>query len=169
MDIWYFNGWVAFPQFVFGFLFFPLAATMIDTQVADIPKNLWEGLQCFLAGTNFITRDTGFDCDNTERCGGYPAKICCDSCDGSIPQVSALPALTATSLYMTCNIAYNMFLVLVIKHGSAALMYATAAVVLPLGAIAFTFQPFMGFHAQDFDVYNGVGLFIVLMGMSDKF
>lgn len=58
---------------------------------------------------------------------------CCDSCDGSIPSISSLPALWGVCLYMVANIAYNVFLVLVIKHGSAALMYATSTVVLPLG------------------------------------
>jgi len=66
---------------------------------------------------------------------------------------------------MVANIAYNVFLVLVIKHGSAALMYATSTVVLPLGSIAFTISVFMGDHATAFDVYTGIGLGVVLFGL----
>lgn len=91
--------------------------------------------------------------------------MCCDSCDGSIADVSSIPALWGVIGYMIANIAYNVFLVLVIKHGSAALMYATSTLVLPLGSIAFTIRAFLGEHAKAFNKFTGAGLGIVLLGL----
>jgi len=58
-----------------------------------------------------------------------------------------------------------VLLVLVIKHGSAALMYITSTIVLPLGTICFTFKFLLGEHAQNFDWYNGGGLGVVMIGL----
>jgi hypothetical protein len=86
---------------------------------------------------------------------------------------------------MIANIGYNVVLVLVIKHGSAALMYITSTIVLPLGmwiisgfertylrklylslgTICFTFKFLLGEHAQDFNWFNGGGLAVVMFGM----
>jgi len=92
-------------------------------------------------------------------------KICCDSCSGNLPNVSSISALWGVIGYMIANIAYNVLLVLVIKHGSAALMYATSTLVLPLGSIAFTIKAFLNKHAKPFDAYTGAGLGVVLFGL----
>jgi len=165
LDVWYLNGYVAIWQFVLGLLYAPLAAVMTGLAISDIPLNIWQGLQCWLLGTNFITRERGFDCSIALECGTGGNKMCCDSCDGSIPTISSLRAIWGVLFYMIFNIAYNVFLVLVIKHGSAALMYATSTVVLPLGSIAFIIPAFMGQHAIPFDVYTGIGLAVVLIGL----
>jgi len=165
MDVWYLNGYVAVPQFVLGLLYAPLAAYMTKLPLHDIPSNLWNGLQCWLLGRNFITRDYGWDCSEEVDCGGDDTPMCCDSCDGRYPRVSALPALWGVLAYMFANICYNIFLVLVIKHGSAALMYATSTLVLPLGSVAFTIHALMGLHAKDFTPYTGGGLGVVLLGL----
>eukprot|EP01126_Amoeba_proteus_P061758 TRINITY_DN831_c0_g1_i9.p1 TRINITY_DN831_c0_g1~~TRINITY_DN831_c0_g1_i9.p1 ORF type:complete len:462 (+),score=69.46 TRINITY_DN831_c0_g1_i9:272-1657(+) len=165
MDVWYLNGYVAFPQFVLGLLYAPLAAVISDISISDIPSNLWKGYQCWALGTNFITREQGYDCSIDKDCTNLNGVTCCDSCDGSIPSISSMPALWGLLLYMTANIAYNVMLVLVIKHGSASLMYATSTVVLPLGAIAFTLKPIMQQHAIPFNNYTGVGLGVILFGL----
>jgi len=165
MDVWYLNGYVALPQFLIGLLYAPLAAVMTGLKIADIPQNIWQGLQCWLIGTNFITRADGYDCSEDTDCGFDGKKMCCDSCDGSNDMVSSIPALWGVIGYMVANIAYNVFLVLVIKHGSAALMYATSTLVLPLGSIAFTIRAFLGKHAIPFNGYTGAGLGVVLLGL----
>ena len=105
------------------------------------------------------------------------------SCNGSLPYISAVPALWAVLMYMTANILYNIFLILVIKYplllsfffffssyynlffwfwvndltsliyGSAALMYIASTLVLPLGSISFTIHAFLGHNTQKFTVY----------------
>jgi hypothetical protein len=94
-----------------------------------------------------------------------------------------MSALGGVALYMTFNIAYNTLLLLVIKYGSAALMYfvfswllyvgllkrsfryVASTVVLPLGSVAFTQKFLLGVHASSFTLYNGVGLVVVLLGL----
>jgi len=167
MDVWYLNGWVILPQFIIGLFYAPLAAVMSDPPIAlsDIIPQVWQGFQCWLLGTNFITRARGFDCSEEVTCGNKGFKICCDSCDGSLPGVSNISALIALLAYMFANIGYNVLLVLVIKHGSAALMYVTSTIVLPLATICFTFGFLLGEHKQAFDPYNGGGLAVVLFGL----
>lgn len=117
----------------------------------------------YLLYENFTTPCT---CSCAGDCGNGNNPVCCDSCNGRYPPISSLPAWSATLMYMSFNIAYNVFLVLVIKHGSAALMYIASTVVLPLGSVAFTSKALLGpFHAQPFTVYTGAGLGVVLLGL----
>ena len=100
------------------------------------------------------------------NCGtGGDTGTCCDACDGGVACLSQLSALGAVLLYISFNIAYNTFLLLVIKYGSAALMYVASTVVLPLGGVAFTLSFIFGPHASQFTIFNGVGLLIVLLGL----
>eukprot|EP01097_Dermamoeba_algensis_P001945 TRINITY_DN1764_c0_g2_i1.p1 TRINITY_DN1764_c0_g2~~TRINITY_DN1764_c0_g2_i1.p1 ORF type:complete len:564 (-),score=74.63 TRINITY_DN1764_c0_g2_i1:515-2176(-) len=163
MDVWYLNGWVALYQFYFGLFYAPLAAVMSDLAIRDIPSNLWNGFLCFLLSSNFITPDDG--CSAASDCGPPSNPTCCDSCDGSLPNVSSLRAIYGVLLYMAFNLSYNILLVLVIKYGSAALMYVASTIVLPLGLVAFTIPALMGSHAQPFTKWNGAGLAVVLFGL----
>lgn len=163
MDVWWLNGWVVLYQFLIGLLYAPLAAVMSDVSIADIPENLWQGMKCVFAGTNFV-KDGEDDCSSETDCGG-DGDECCDSCDGSIDTVSSMPAIGGLFLYMAFNLTYNILLVLVIKHGSAALMYIASTVVLPLGSLCFTIPAFLGEHADSFTAYDGAGLSVVLIGL----
>jgi len=167
MDVWYLNGWVCLPQFLIGLLYAPLAAIMNQPPIAmnAILPQMWNGFQCFLLGINTITRDQGYDCSEQIDCGGKHTPICCDSCDGSLPGVSSISALVGLSAYMIANVGYNVLLVLVIKHGSAALMYITSTIVLPLATICFTFEFLLGEHKQNFNWFNGGGLAVVMFGL----
>jgi len=163
MDVWWLNGWVVLYQFLIGLLYAPLAAIMSDVAISDIPENIWQGAQCVFAGTNFISNPDD-DCSTDTDCGG-DGDQCCDSCDGSISGVSEVPAIWGLILYMSFNLTYNILLVLVIKHGSAALMYVASTVVLPLGSLCFIIPAFLGDHATSFTAYNGAGLVVVLLGL----
>jgi len=99
------------------------------------------------------------------QCGPGGTGTCCDSCDGSYSCLSRMSALGGVFLYMTFNVAYNTLLLLVIKYGSAALMYVASTVVLPLGSVAFTRDFLLGPHASNFTLYNGGGLVVVLIGL----
>jgi hypothetical protein len=84
LDVWWLNGWVAVFQFVVGLTYAPLAAVMTGLPTDQIRGNIWDGLRCFIMGTNFITTN----CEIGPLCG-TALLPCCDSCDGSIPSVSA--------------------------------------------------------------------------------
>ncbi len=62
------------------------------------------------------------------------------------------------------NLLYNLMLTMVIKHGSAALMYIAAALVLPLGSVIFNSQVIMGVHATRWTAFTISGLSVVLFG-----
>jgi len=163
LDVWYLNGWVALFQFLFGLTYAPLAAVLSGLAMKDIPTNLYHGLLCWLLGINSIVGTSTMCFDQSSLCTG--AIPCCDSCDGSVKGVSGIPAFWGMAMYMCANIAYNVFLVLVIKYGSAALMYISSTIVLPLGSLMFTLKPIMGKNAQQFTPYDGIGLVVILIGL----
>lgn len=168
MDVWYLNGWVCLFQFIFGLTYAPLAAKMSGLPIKEIPANLYQGLECTVLGHNTITNDIAnatITCLTRQPCGTTGLLQCCDSCDGSLPYISAVPALWGMIMYMVANILYNIFLVLVIKYGSAALMYIASTLVLPLGSISFTIRAFLGHNTQKFTVFSGAGLGVVLFGL----
>ena len=70
------------------------------------------------------------------------------------------------ALYITFNVAYNIFLVLVLKYGSAALMFIATAVIIPLANILYTFPGIMGDNARPLSVYDIIGLLVILLGIS---
>eukprot|EP00298_Acanthocystis_sp_HF-20_P004357 c14694_g1_i1.p1 GENE.c14694_g1_i1~~c14694_g1_i1.p1 ORF type:complete len:579 (+),score=206.18 c14694_g1_i1:23-1738(+) len=162
LDVWYLNLFVALYQTICSLLYFPLAAIMSGIAISDVPSSLYNGFMCYATGTNYISLDNSkcsiaSDCNNNSNC--------CDSCDGSISNISAISAFWGMNMYMFANILYNVVLVLVIKHGSAALMYVASTIVLPLGAICFSLSVFMGNHAQPFTSYMTAGLCIVIFGL----
>lgn len=164
LDVWYLNGWVALFQFLFGLTYAPLAATYGGIAMKDIPINLYQGLICWLLQKNTIVDTPDQHCATLVKLCTTTLP-CCDSCDGSIPGIASLPAFWAMLMYMCANIAYNIFLVLVIKYGSAALMYISSTIVLPLGSLMFTIRPIMKKNAQPFTAYSGAGLGVILTGL----
>eukprot|EP00698_Gefionella_okellyi_P019312 TRINITY_DN5907_c0_g1_i2.p1 TRINITY_DN5907_c0_g1~~TRINITY_DN5907_c0_g1_i2.p1 ORF type:complete len:605 (+),score=108.24 TRINITY_DN5907_c0_g1_i2:30-1844(+) len=162
LDVWLLNGWVATFQFLFSLAYAPLAAVMSGIAVHDIPMNLWNGIRCVFVGMNFIIPP---QCSWQLSCGGPDTMICCDSCNAIYPDVSSFAALYAVMLFVVTNISYNVILILVIKYFNATMMFVASTVVLPLGGICFTAHAFMGRHALPFNVYNGVGLGVVIFGL----
>lgn len=141
LDIYYVNAWVALWQFLVGLLFLPITAIpgFGGLTFDEIPGNLNDGALCLFAGENSITT------------GAHP-----DDCTW---------AWTMVLGYIAANIAYNIVILLVIKYGSAALLYVASAVVLPLANIAFTLDFIMGNQAQNLSVYDIVGLVVILIGL----
>eukprot|EP00735_Rhodelphis_limneticus_P015197 TRINITY_DN937_c0_g1::TRINITY_DN937_c0_g1_i1::g.16154::m.16154 TRINITY_DN937_c0_g1::TRINITY_DN937_c0_g1_i1::g.16154 ORF type:complete len:425 (-),score=113.75,sp/Q9GSB0/CRTP1_DICDI/37.16/2e-73,CRT-like/PF08627.5/8.9e-14,CRT-like/PF08627.5/8.3e+03,DUF914/PF06027.7/5.3e-07,DUF914/PF06027.7/11,EamA/PF00892.15/2.9e+02,EamA/PF00892.15/2.7e-05,EamA/PF00892.15/4.2e+03,EamA/PF00892.15/4.3e+03,EmrE/PF13536.1/5.1e+03,EmrE/PF13536.1/3e-05,EmrE/PF13536.1/2.9e+03,EmrE/PF13536.1/4.1e+02,UAA/PF08449.6/31,UAA/P len=144
LNIYYLQFWVAVWQLAFGL---PLA--FINTiplpdqptkDVSELPGELWDGARC-LAGYN------------TEHSDPSQPE---DQCDG---------AWVPVMLYMLFNINYNILLVLVIKHGSAALMYIVSTVRLPLANIAFSLPLIMGAAAVPMNNYDVAALLVILTGL----
>lgn len=144
MDIYYLNAWVALWQFIIGLLLFPVNLIPLfgGLPLSAIPSALGNGAKC-LVGINSILHGNGRE------------NIVPDNCHGAWVDVL---------LYMVFNIAYNVFLLLVLKYGSAALMYISSAVILPLGAVAFSFKWVVP-YAQPLDHLIIVGLVLILVGL----
>eukprot|EP01027_Heterolobosea_sp_BB2_P008927 GEZU01013221.1.p1 GENE.GEZU01013221.1~~GEZU01013221.1.p1 ORF type:complete len:315 (-),score=110.10 GEZU01013221.1:184-1128(-) len=153
MDIYYLNAWISLWQFIFGLLFFPIQFIKIfgGLTLKEIPYSLYWGAKCFI-GINTI-KNPG------------PNQVA-DNCAHGF---GGLPVFIPVLMYLFFNIGYNIFLLLVLKYGSAALMYIASTVNLPLSNIAFyligiipVFSATLGIklHWPDY-----VGLIVILGGL----
>jgi len=147
MDVWYLQFWDVFYQSVIGTFLFP-ANTLLPPPAniawSDIPSAMKNGAIC-LSGTNVITSNCGTS--------DHP----CDACDR---------AWLILLIYMCINVVYNIFILLVIKHGSATILSIAQTIRLPLTSIAFSMQWIMGNQVEPFSKFSLYGLFIILTGLS---
>jgi len=67
---------------------------------------------------------------------------------------------------MCVNVIYNIFILLVIKHGSATILSIAQTIRLPLTSIAFSQKWIMGNQVEAFSKFSLYGLFIILSGLS---
>lgn len=79
-----------------------------------------------------------------------------DACAGSWIYVSG---------YMLVNLLFNVFILIVLKRGSATLVYISSAVRLPLANYAFTLHIIMGDRASDLNIWIIAGLIVILLGL----
>mmetsp|Transcript_44015 Transcript_44015/g.71630 ORF Transcript_44015/g.71630 Transcript_44015/m.71630 type:complete len:468 (+) Transcript_44015:218-1621(+) len=139
MDIYYLTLWVSSIQFVWGFVFAPLQAIPgisgpVAMPLSDIPSNLKNGFMCFL-GHNSAPDD---DCSS-----------------GNFQIVFS---------YVLVNFVFNALLLLITKHGSALLLVMTGALVIPVTNVLFTVKAVMGDDAEEFSLWDVLGLHVVLVG-----
>ncbi|KAF4034929.1 Chloroquine-resistance transporter-like protein [Phytophthora infestans] len=138
LDAVFLNGWIAVFQFLFSIpLTFP-AAMVGDHPVTprELPENLHDGLMCYL-GQNTITE------------GAHK-----DDCEKATVYVTA---------YLLFNVAYNLLIILILKFGSANILWLAMTIMVPLGNVAFTF-PFMPEH-QPLHAKDIAGLLFIMMGL----
>ncbi|CAH0517552.1 unnamed protein product [Peronospora belbahrii] len=138
LDAVYLNGWIAVFQFLFAIpLTFP-AAMVGDHPVSpsELPENLYDGLMCYM-GQNTIT-------DGAHK----------DDCEKATIYVTA---------YLLFNVAYNLLIILILKFGSANILWLAMTIMVPLGNVAFTF-PFMPEH-QPLHAKDITGLVFIMLGL----
>lgn len=148
MDVWYLQFWDVFYQSVIGTFLFPVNTILpkpANIAWKQIPSAMKNGAIC-LSGVNVITTNCGFSESDP-----------CDNCHN---------AWLTLLIYMTINVIYNIFILLVIKHGSAAVLSLAQTVRLPLTSIAFSQEWIMGKKQKEpFSQYSLYGLFIILAGL----
>ncbi|RLN20360.1 hypothetical protein BBJ28_00023861 [Nothophytophthora sp. Chile5] len=138
LDAVYLNGWIAVFQFMFA-IPLTLPASMIgDHPVtpSELPENLYDGLLCYL-GQNTIV-------DGPHK----------DDCDKATIYVTA---------YLLFNVGYNLLIILILKFGSANILWLAMTIMVPLGNVAFTF-PFMPEH-QPLHAKDIAGLLFIMSGL----
>eukprot|EP01111_Echinosteliopsis_oligospora_P014590 TRINITY_DN5521_c0_g1_i1.p1 TRINITY_DN5521_c0_g1~~TRINITY_DN5521_c0_g1_i1.p1 ORF type:complete len:456 (+),score=94.86 TRINITY_DN5521_c0_g1_i1:190-1557(+) len=146
MDVWYLQFWDVFYQSLIGTLLFPInailpkPANMPFSEIPGVMKNAW---QC-TKGDNTITTNCGTD------------ELPCDDCHGAI--INLL-------IYIAINVTYNVFILLVIKHGSATILSICQTIRLPLTNICFSQGWIMGDYKIDFNNLSIVGLVVILVGL----
>jgi len=135
VDVYYMTTWVAFFQVVLGFVF--------------LPAQLLPGLGSLTYEDILPQLRDGWMC----MLGYNPLEG--DQCEG---------AGFIMVVYVAVNFVYNIFSLLVVKHGSANLSVIAAAVALPLTNMSFSWKFLMGADYEPFDYINLVSTAIVLAG-----
>jgi len=152
MDVWYLQFWDVAYQSIIGTLLFPVNTILpASANIAwkDIPSSMENGGKC-LAGINIIT-------PAHSNCALPGSEISCDNCHH---------AWLILIIYMTINVSYNVFILLVIKYGSATVLSIAQTIRLPLTSIAFSQTWIMGNQSEPFKSYTIYGLFIILAGLT---
>ncbi|EGC39087.1 hypothetical protein DICPUDRAFT_148215, partial [Dictyostelium purpureum] len=84
-------------------------------------------------------------------------EIPCDNCHN---------AYIIILCYMTINVVYNIFILLVIKHAGATVFSIANTLRLPLTNIVFSLKFIMGINVSPFSGLSIAGLIIILLGLS---
>jgi len=103
------------------------------------------GARCLFFFENHVVTD----------CGGLDQKAC-DTCE-----YAYAPVLT----YFCVNCLYNIYTMLVIKHGSATLSFLVATLRMPLSSIAFSSVWLMGADAVQPSLSDFISLIVIISGL----
>jgi len=140
LDPVFLNGWIALFQFAFSIPLAIPAALAGDPSIvpSDLPQNLWDGLKCYL-GIGSIFSGCHLD----------------DLCETqSIPFVNT---------YLLFNVSYNILIILILKFGSANILWLAMTVMVPIGNLSFAL-PFMP-DPSTFKPTDIVGLCVIMGGL----
>lgn len=151
MDVWYLQFWDVFYQSAIGTLLFPVNTILpkpANIAWKAIPDAMKGGALC-LSGQNLIV-------PGASGCG-LTASDPCDDC---------YHAWLTLIIYMSINVIYNVFILLVIKHGSATVLSIAQTIRLPLTSMAFSQKWIMQNQVEPFSKYSLYGLFIILAGLT---
>ena len=148
LDPVYLNGWIAVWQFLFSI---PIAipAAMVSVPAVEpsmLMTNLIDGLKCY-AGHNSITSEyraanPDFQCFESDDCEESTAFV---------------------TIYLFFNVGYNILIILILKFGSANILWLAMTVMVPLGSMAFAL-PFVPQHAPP-KWTDVLGLLVILGGL----
>ena len=140
MDIFYMNFWIALFQFIVAVPFTPLIYMANGTNVSEIGDNIVNGLECI-----FRPNDSADRVDETSNCD-LAGKV--------------------FGIYFAIIVVFNCVILVVMRLGSSALVWAASTLALPLAALAFTSEALVGADSvAKFSTYDIIGLAIILLGL----
>lgn len=142
IDPIYLNGFVSLYQFAISIPLSIPAAPLTGVPIAQVPQNAYDGWRCYL-GTDSITAEMASALRPADACWPY--------------------APIFATAYLLVNQAYNILIILMLKHGSASLLYLAMTLLVPLGNIAFAL-PFVP-NAAPLTLLNFAGLLIIMTGL----
>lgn len=149
LDPVYLNGWIAVYQFLFAI---PLAlpggyVTDPPVPIQDLPENIYNGWKCYIGINSVVNIGNA-----TELSTSSP--IYYDDCSDSFLFVT---------VYMLFNVCYNILIILILKYGSANLLWLALTIMVPLSSMAFALDFVPGHEpARLTDV---LGLIVMLGGL----
>jgi len=136
IDVIYLNGWVAIYQFLVTISLVVPGAYASDLTWRDIPDSITNGFKCYI-GINSITVG-----DHPDDCTYAPLFV---------------------NLYLFFNVVYNVLIIMILKYGSANLLWLAMTIMVPLGNFAFTLN-FVPGH-QPLKPTDIVGLVVIMTGL----
>lgn len=144
LDPMYLNGWIAVFQLLFSLALCAPASQASDPPVPinQLPQNLYDGMMCYFGVDSISCDGEGDDCV-ADRC--YPR------------------APIYVTIYIIFNQFYNLLIILILKYGSANLLYMALTLMVPLGNVAFTL-PFVPSN-QPLLPTDIVGLVVICIGL----
>jgi hypothetical protein len=138
------NGWVAVFQFGFSLILAIPSSLASDPPIPipNLPANMWNGLKCYV-GISSVT------------CNPNDSNCTADQCFPQAPEF--------VNIYLIFNQFYNLFIILILKYGSANLLYLALTLMVPLGNVTFTL-PFVPQHGplRSTDI---IGLVVICFGL----
>jgi len=149
LDVNVLQFWVAVFQVAVNFLGMPIYSLKIlgaqQVPLQEMGSLARGGSMClFFAEDQVIT-----------NCG-LPDEKPCDHCSSAHGPVF---------MYLLFNLALNVFSILVVKHGSAALSFLVSTLRMPLSALAFSSTMIMGSEAVQPNLSDLLSLIIILAGL----
>lgn len=188
IDVVYLNGWVATFQFL---LCIPLAipsAWAIDLPLTDLPQNVYDGWFCFLGHSSVKESDAwswqGDDPSSTIEKAGSGLRflmrgLLSTDDGGNFNQVGdddssthRAPLLedkcqTAplyVSMYILFNVTYNILVIMILKFGSANMMFLGSTALVPLTNALFCLH-FIPGH-KPMQMTDFLGLIVIMAGIT---
>eukprot|EP00934_Nitzschia_sp_Nitz4_P006884 Nitzschia sp. Nitz4//scaffold1_size375055//3591//5220//NITZ4_000202-RA/size375055-augustus-gene-0.657-mRNA-1//1//CDS//3329540823//6874//frame0 len=130
------NGWVSVFQFIFGLIMVFPAGYLSSPRVKphEIAPNWWHASQCLFSRTNTVD-------------------------DGCHPDDCSHAALWV-HLALLSSVLYSVSMILVLKYGSASLLYLGLTVTVPLGHLAFSLNTPSDTYSADV-----TGLIVLVAGL----
>ena len=153
IDANYLQAWVSLWQSLFGFALIPLNTLQFLGPQAVAWDKLWssfvDGGWCLL-GYNVLVPPHCTSHHVTDS--SLPP---CDDCEGAWIPIAA---------YIVFNMLFNVYTVLLIKYGSATLMFIIMTLRLPMIQWAFSVRAFND-PPDSFGWAAGIGLTVILLGL----
>lgn len=141
IDVNYLNGWVAVFQFLIAIpLCFP-SAQIQNMPISNILPNMYGGIRCWV-GVNTITADFN------------PYNQPLDACETA-------PFFVTTYLFF--NVVYNFLIVIILKYGSANILFLASTVIVPLSNVVFSLKFIPG--SKPMGPLDLVGLVVIMAGL----
>ena len=139
IDVVYLNGWVAVYQALLAIpLCFPSAA-LINLPNDQIIPNLYAGMLCNFGYNTVLEATPNLSVDHCEEGPFY------------------------VWVYIAFNLVYNVLIIVILKYGSANILWLSSTVIVPLSNLAFSL-PFMPNH-QPCTPIDLVGLVVIMTGL----
>mmetsp|Transcript_94738 Transcript_94738/g.296275 ORF Transcript_94738/g.296275 Transcript_94738/m.296275 type:complete len:521 (+) Transcript_94738:59-1621(+) len=149
LDVNVLQFWVASFQVVTNMLAMPIyTLKMLGAQqvpIEKMPGLTFGGTRCLF----FLEDQVLTDC-------GMPGERPCDHC-----HYAWVPVMG----YMAFNLFFNIFTMLVIKHGSATLSFLVSTLRMPLSSLAFSSPLIMGVEAVPVGFSDYFSLTVILAGL----